>query len=181
MTQVHEVGTIQKLVDLNQDHTDFSADIKVWSDDQNQEFMIGVADQTQIDNSEIDYKTVKGGVEINIKNDDGVFRNHYVALKANSDIKLNVDIELTPEKKVTFSDKVEHIPEEYTRDSKDKSIKQRFVSFYNSVWFKIFVICIIVLLYLYYSDKNINENVQKPSLRFGSSHQSSLGRMTSTY
>ena len=167
MTEVHEVGTIQKLVDLNADHTVFDADIKVWSDDQDQEFQIAIADQTQIDNSQIDYKTVKGGVEVNIKNDDGIFRNHYVALKANNDIKLNVDIRIQPiqKKKVSFSDKVDQIHD--STKPQNPTFKNRLCNFYHSIWFKIFVVCILVLLYLYFSEKKTSTPQTRSGFKLG--------------
>jgi hypothetical protein len=102
ISKIYEIGTTSTLVDLNQDLTNFVAEFKVYpTNDKSKTYKIAVVDQTHIDNSEIEYKDVTGDIGATVSWDNGVYKNHYIALKATESLEVTVDIELKelPKKK----------------------------------------------------------------------------------
>ena len=102
ISKIYEIGTTSTLVDLNQDLTNFVAEFKVYpTNDKSKTYKIAVVDQTHIDNSEIEYKDVTGDIGATVSWEKGVYKNHYIALKATESLEVTVDIELKelPKKK----------------------------------------------------------------------------------
>jgi len=102
ISKTYEIGTTSTLVDINQDLANFVAEFKVYpTNDKTKTYKIAVVDQTHIDNSEIEYKDVTGDIGATVSWDKGVYKNHYIALKATESLEVTVDIELKelPKKK----------------------------------------------------------------------------------
>jgi hypothetical protein len=150
ISKEHEIGSINTLVDLNQDFTTFSANFKVSPSDKDQEYQISVVDQTHIDNQDIEFKTVKGDVAANVVWDKNEYKNHYIALKCKKDMKITVDIEI---EEIPYVQPVEEPQPAMLQSSIVKEYEHEAESegFFSTVYFKILVVVLIVAVgyYLY--------------------------------
>lgn len=91
--QIHQVGKIKKLIDLNGDTTNFDITFRVAS--RNKEpFDILVVDQTTLDNSpSLEYKRVDtGSISGNVVQDKNVYQNYFIILKADAPCECEVEI-----------------------------------------------------------------------------------------
>lgn len=169
VSKTYDVATTSTLVDLNQDIANFIADFKVYPTDKTKTYKIAVVDQTHIDNSEIDYKDVTGDMGATVSWDEGVYKNHYIALKSAEPMQINVDIELKeiPKKsKTTQQDSTENTQEseQYPYQNKGGRFQEvedqdednvGSVSKSKNIWFKISIVCLaiigVVLLWKYFN------------------------------
>ena len=93
---VVNVNKIKQLVDLNKHYTNFNLRFKAVSQNQ-EDFYAAVVDQTTIDNvpdTEIQYKLANGSISGNVSSDKNVYQNHFLILKSENPITVEVEIEL---------------------------------------------------------------------------------------
>ena len=175
--QTYELTTIKTLVDLNQNLTNFSADFRVLPDDKKMEYEIAVVDQTKIDNEKIEFKTITGDIGANVSWDKNQFKNHFIALKSNSPLKVTIEIdlrELPKNNNLVRNEMVqEHNEPDLTQENYENLEAQptpvKSDSLLNKWWFRIFLVCVVlfagVVLYRYlYSNKEKKDHADKPTL-----------------
>jgi hypothetical protein len=89
INEKHQIGKIMKLIDLNKDVVNFDMSFQVVSEG-GEEFEICILDQATLDEGNIDYRKVQGGLTGNIRNDKNVYQSHMMALRADKPCNVTV-------------------------------------------------------------------------------------------
>lgn len=91
--KTYSVGKIKQLIDLNGESTNFDAQFRIVSKN-NEPFDILVVDQTTLDNNpNLEYKKAdKGEISGKILHDKNVFQNYFIILKADQPCECEVEI-----------------------------------------------------------------------------------------
>lgn len=131
MTKTYSVGKVMQLVDLNQDSVNFEITFKVASKN-GEPFDALVVDQTTMDNNpNLEYKKVTNGVMTGtIKNNNNVYQNYFLVLKADQNCLCDVDIQKNELPQIQPPQQLQQNPE---------PVKNGFN------WFKILLILAVVI------------------------------------
>ena len=91
--KTYVIGKLKQLIDLNGDSVNFNIDFNVKSEN-GEPFDMLVIDQTTLDNTpNIEYKKIENGeISGNIRQEQNVYQNYFLILKADKDIKCFVSI-----------------------------------------------------------------------------------------
>lgn len=95
--QSYKINEIKKLIDLNNNNTNFDLKFTVTSKN-SRPFKAIVVDQVSLDSNDIpEYKVATDGMlNGNVKSDSGVYVNYYLILKADEEIEVDVETDLVP-------------------------------------------------------------------------------------
>ena len=160
--KIYTIGSVQQLIDLNGDTTNFEISFKVVSEN-SETFEVLVVDQKTLDKSEnIQYRTVKGDISGNIIHDKNIYDNYYIILK--SDKPCNVEVEIT-KTEIPFKQVVHP-----TNNHRKMDVQQKIVEKYsnqhsnsnNIQYFTFFLIALIIVCsvtYLCYNKSILKECV----------------------
>lgn len=91
----YDIGQIMKLIDLNGNVTNFEIDFKVSALD-NSEFYMVIVDQNTLDEETLNYKSIKGTISGNIRNDKNQYNSYMMALKADKPCTISVTTDFKP-------------------------------------------------------------------------------------
>lgn len=143
----YDISGTSTLVDINQDLTNFVAEIKVFpTKDKDKTYKIAIVDQTHIDNGVIEYKDVSGENGVNVTFKDGVYKNHYIALKSENPIELTVEIDL--QELPRQNPVMPSIPKESEVPVYNEVLQQEVEvsnKWFSNLWFKIAIGCICLI------------------------------------
>jgi hypothetical protein len=155
-TKTYILNKTQQLIDLNGDITNFDLKFTATTKD-NSPFQIVVADQTTLDNSNLDFKDATSGtISGNIVADKNVYQNYYLILKAENQCECDVTIDIT---KINPKN---NQPNQLNQPSNNVAIP---ATKKQSINWKIVIVIIVVILgaiFLYYTFYyNSQENSQE--------------------
>ena len=90
--KTYTIGSVQQLIDLNGDTTNFDCTFNVTSHNK-EHFEVLVVDQKTLDSGkDIEYRKVEGDISGNIIQDKDVYDNYYLILKCDKPCKVDVEI-----------------------------------------------------------------------------------------
>lgn len=89
------LSNIKQLIDINGEHVNFSVRFVI-SGDNDKTYQMAIVDQNALDRGPIEYKSVTGSTDGVVENKDGVFKNYYLALRADEAVKVTVDLKMQP-------------------------------------------------------------------------------------
>ena len=149
-TTEYEIGNINTLVDLNRDLTNFIAEFKIIpsEEDISKPYRIAVVDQTQIDNSSIDFKDVNGITGATVEWAQNTYKNHYIALKSDSPLKVKVVIDLKelPKVKDLEIQQISSSPNDDDIYENEEITLTQETSLIHTIWFKGFVVVVLLII-----------------------------------
>jgi len=92
-SKTYKIGKVKQLIDLNGESVNFNIDFSIKSEN-NEPFEMLVIPQSELDNLQnIEYKKVENGnINGNIRQDQNVYENYSLILKADKDINCQVSI-----------------------------------------------------------------------------------------
>lgn len=154
--ETYEIGQIMKLIDLNENVTNFEIDFQV-SSDNNAEFYMAIIDQATLDEGDLEYKNIKGAINGNIRNDKNEYHSYMMALKADNPCKISV--------KTNFQRLPDNIPQDIPTPDPPPTPSPPPVK-KSSISWKYIIIGIVVvvglfLLYYFYTHGDSNSNNNK--------------------
>lgn len=150
--QTYSISKIKKLIDLNNDMTNFKLTFKATSLE-NLPFEVLIVNQSTLDNQssdELDYKTVDGYLSGEVVADKNVYQNYFMILK--SETPQAVEVEITRER---LPDYIE------TEDDTQVSVEvesDKQTSFIN-IKYVLIVIAVLIIMYILYSRKSEGNSV----------------------
>lgn len=141
----YEIGPIMKLIDLNNDVTNFELSFKV-STQSEQEFEMVVVNQALLDEGEIKYQKVKGELGGDIVRRDNVYQNFMIVLRSETPMKVRVQTQ--------FKQLPLPIPDDNTQHDPQPVVQPEEISTGFPVWRTVLIVLIIligcILVYYFY-------------------------------
>lgn len=153
-TEIHLTST-PKLIDIHGPFVNFRTLYDVHTKN-GSSFDIAIANQTQLDNNEIQFQTISnGGTKGEFMYDRNEFQNHFIVLRSDTKSIVTLSyqtVQIPPNPTTLVVQQPDPLPvqempiETYIPPSR-KNI-------YETIWFKIFVISILVCIGIYFYRKN---------------------------
>lgn len=92
--KTYTLGKHKQLIDLNGDLTNFEITVTVTAKDPKSVFDIVVIDEASLNNSEtLEYKQAVGTISSTIVNDNNIYKNYYVVMKADTPCQVDITLE----------------------------------------------------------------------------------------
>ena len=90
---IYKIGKIHQLFDLNNDIVNFTCDFRITAESKDQNFEYLIISQSQLDNDDDlpNFNKAKGVGVGRVESTHGQHENYFLALKSNSDIKVQVE------------------------------------------------------------------------------------------
>lgn len=178
---VYHISNTKKLIDINDDVTNFEAEIIVRG---TSDFLLNILSQTELDNApKIEYKKIKGIYRDFISNRNNIYQNYFLILKSDQpqDVEVIIKFKELPKIKQVQQEEDIPTPERPTIESTNESvpimlpeqvvqqIPQQEIESSGFNWRLIFFIAIgsIVLFLVYkyvYKNKKENKVVESPNI-----------------
>ena len=149
----YAVNSLQQLIDLNQDLTNFHLKFSCTSDNPTDKFEVLVVNQSQLDDpnsKNLPYKQVQGTITGEVTADKNVYQNYFLIMKAPKECNINVvsDINQIPPKisPTPSPTAIHHSPP----PSKNKSVLNSSVF----LWVVVGIVALVLIYFIFWPKKN---------------------------
>lgn len=158
-TESYSISKIKKLIDLNNDMTNFKLTFRVTSLE-NLPFHALIVDQSTLDNkgqNEMEFKTVEGSLSGEVVADKNVYQNYFMILA--SETPQAVEVEITKERLPDYIEKKEDTV------STDVKTDENIMSSINVKYIFIGIVIAILIYVLYQRQSDGKSALPKSSLK----------------
>ncbi|GHV49506.1 hypothetical protein AGMMS49579_01400 [Spirochaetia bacterium] len=163
------IDKIKKLIPINGNITNFTANVTLTAAVQNTPFLVAVDSQSNLDsNSDIPYKNVTDQVSFTIKNDNNVYQPYLLILKSDTPQEILISIDITEITGVDNTTPISTLPMATNNGLVTvPAIKPVWYKDWR-IWAGIFVLLAIIVGFYIFSRKNNNKQQQPTVLEMSS-------------
>ena len=166
----YAVNSLQQLIDLNQDLTNFHIKFTCESEDPTDKFELLVVNQSQLDDpnsKNLQYKQVQGSISGEVTADKNVYQNYFLIMKAPKECNISVTtdvLEIAPKRKdppPILQRASQQVPPVVTPKSTSKSVLNSSVF----LWIVVGIVALVLIYFIFWPKKNEKTIENPPPLK----------------